>query len=770
MATESPDLSSFLRLARSVDGDGILALTPDRQGVVTRTGRFARWISQFRRGENRELSRRFVNALTQEYGAELTREVTQTPRLARTLERGKPLKARQVRRADLHATALKNVHNHHNLRLARALTDTGHGTRKSPLKTAISDAAPRLYPHDPTVVRIVDYGKVANAARDAIVVEAGREGALRLTGERAKEIVAGVVDREVTAAYRASEARAMEALDPQRPGSIAHTVLAEKLAGLNPPLNLEENGLTPDAADSCRKRFETALGTSGISVVEFDHEPALCILADEILTPFVRERAAARARVDELHSLDDEERSALRAQATRDVVPAALAGSLGRAYPEIKEDVRALAAPLPPVKLQRSLSRLRDAISNALRESRAMITVENQDRMHRSAWRLLLAPAGEAQAKAMLQQIESDESLLRGLGEAVIWYREIFPGTDEWDRTFKNVGDALDGKPIYENESRQTATHYAVLLRTLHDVLAENAGTTQDAAHVLGANGNPDDRAVTIARNLGIPFPAPDRLGWGNDDVPISDDARARINAALDRHVETAGRARHRSGLVTECADFLRASDRVSHEKRDRLRPRFIVDGELVEAGAEAVTARLREFCTDENRQLNKEMLTGISLVANQAPFRCVYSGCMNPDRPDLAMMNGYPRGVFLGHTFSLWNNAPNDVRLQVSEQIKPLYFHPVDQHTILPEPGDRDNNDAHPGNPVMLSDESDFQTLIEIGFDRDTWQPELKDLWISYNLVEGMPSTRWFIRHPELGSRSGAGDRPEPGSGVAEA
>ena len=93
-----------------------------------------------------------------------------------------------------------------------------------------------------------------------------------------------------------------------------------------------------------------------------------------------------------------------------------------------------------------------------------------------------------------------------------------------------------------------------------------------------------------------------------------------------------------------------------------------------------------------------------------------------------------------------------------------------MDQHTILPEPGDRDNDDAHPGNPVMLSDESDFQTLIEIGFDRDTWQPELKDLWISYNLVEGMPSTRWFIRHPELGSRSGAGDTPEPGSGVAEA
>ncbi|MCY4565626.1 MAG: hypothetical protein OXE40_14275, partial [Gammaproteobacteria bacterium] len=627
MATESPDLASFLSVALKVNGGDVLSMTPDREGVVTRTGRFARWISHFKRNENRELSRLFVDALSQEYGAELTREVTRTPRLARTLARGKPLRARQVTRADTYARALKVDRHEHNLKLARQLTDTGQGTRAPLLKTAISEAANRVYPGDPTVGWIVDYKHVAAAVRDAVVHKSGGEGARRLTRAQAMDVLTGVAEREVKAAYQAKEACAMQALDPRCPGSIAHSVLAEIFAGQDPSLNFEENGLTPDAAHSCYKQFETAIVAAEIAADQFDDETALRNLAGEKLTRFMQERAGVCAKVDELDFLDQGERSALRAQVTRDDIPAAFVRPLGRAYREVKDDLHALAGPLQPEELEHSLSRLRAAISRALESSRAQISVENQDRMYRSVWRLLLAPGGEAQAGAVLHQLQEQASPLRGVGEAVNWYRESFPGTDEWDRAFRNVGEELNGKPIYENESRKTAVEYAVLMRTLQQAAAEHAGVSLDATHVLGANANPDDRTVNTVRNLGIPFPAPNRLGFRNDSAPLSHGARAEMNAALDRHVETAGRERHRSGLTKECMSFLRAGDRVPPEKRERVRARFIVDGERVDGSANAVAERLREFCKDENGHLNEAMLTGVSLVANDAPFRCLYAG-----------------------------------------------------------------------------------------------------------------------------------------------
>ena len=764
MATESPDLNHFLLAAQRANGNEVLALTSDREGVVTRTGRFARWISHFRRGENRELSLRFISALDREYGPELTREVTRTHRRSRIFERSKPLTARLVTRTNAYAAALKADHHIHNAMLARELTNTCQENRVPHLKKAISEAAERVCLNDRSVGWIVDYKHVAAAVWKAIVLESGEKGARRLTKAQATEVLAEVAEREVQAAYRARQAHAVEALDPRRPGSIAHSVLAEKFADQHPSLEFEKTGLTSDAADTRFKQFETAIGTAEIAADELDDETALRILADEKLTSFMQERAAACARVDELDFLDDGDRWAMRAGVTRDDIPAALVDPLGRAYREVKDDLHALARPLPPGELHDSLSRLHGAISRALETSRAQITVENQDRMYRSVWRVLLAPCGEARASAILRQLDGQASPLRGIAEAVIWYRENFPGTDEWDRTFRNAGEELNGRPIYENESRKTAVEYAVMMRTLQQVAAEHAGVALDDTHVLGANANPDDQAVNSVRNLGIPFPAPDRVGFRNDNAPLSDGARAEMEAALDRHVETAGRKRHVSGLVNECVRFLRASDDVPAEQQERVSARFIVDGEPVERNADAVTARLQEFCTDGNGVLNETMLAGISLVANHAPFRCVYAGCMNPDRPDLATMNGYPQGVFLGHTYTLWKNAPDDVRLQVRERIKPLCLHPVDQYTILPTAGDGQNGAGNIEDGILLSDESDFQSVIELRFDPQTWRPEFNDVRISYALTPGMPSTRWFIKHPDLESRSGTAGTPEPG------
>ena len=142
--------------------------------------------------------------------------------------------------------------------------------------------------------------------------------------------------------------------------------------------------------------------TAEVAANQFDDETALRNLADEKLTRFMQERAAACAKVDELDCLDQQERSAWRAQVIRDDIPAAFVDPLGRAYREMKDELHALTKPLPPEQLEYRLSRLRAAISRALETSRVQITVENQDRMYRAVWRLLLAPGGEAQARAIL--------------------------------------------------------------------------------------------------------------------------------------------------------------------------------------------------------------------------------------------------------------------------------------------------------------------------------------------------------------------------------
>ena len=766
METPAPGLQSFLLATQNVHENAILALTSDRRGICTRTRRVARWISHFRIAQNRELSRRFVDALRKECGDEPARGVTASGDLARILQRGKPLSARQARLAHERVKALKDRIHEQNTRVANALTEDGEGGPGNSLRTAIAEAAQALFPQHHTASRFVNCSLVATAVRQAIVADAGGEGARQVTAAQAKEIVATIARRAVEATFQAAQDAALDALNPRKPNSIAHEVLVEKFAQHAHQLNLEAHRLSPDAIDVCFKRFETAFGTAQILADQFDDEGALRQLADEKLTCFMEERVAACARVDELDFLSGQERAALRAQVIRDDIPGSIVSTLGHAYHQVRDDLDALTKPLPPRDLRHRVSRLRSAIADALREARADITVENQDRVYRAAWRLLLAPGGAAQSEAILRQLEQDESPLRGVGEALIWYREDFPGTDEWDRTFKNVGDELNDEPIYEkDESRQAAAEYAVVLRTLQHVVAENTGISLGPAQKLEANANPTDETVATVRNLGIPFPAPERVGRYNDNVPLSDGAWDVIKASLNRHVERAGRARHSSGLVKETMAFLRAGDRVRAEQRERVGAGFVLDGLPVLGNAEVVAARLQEFCTDTDGQLNEEMLAGISLMLNRAPFDCVYDGCMNPDRPDLAIVNGYSRGVFLGHTYSLWKDAADGVRLQVREQVKPVYFHAVDQHSVLPDAAHELDEGAHPPNPILLSDDSDFQSVIEVRFDPQTYRPEIQDVRIRYALVQGMPSKRWFIKHPELESQTPARQSPTPGT-----
>ena len=67
------------------------------------------------------------------------------------------------------------------------------------------------------------------------------------------------------------------------------------------------------------------------------------------------------------------------------------------------------------------------------------------------------------------------------------------------------------------------------------------------------ANPNPTDLTVTTLRDIGIPFPATDRLGRANDDVLLSRPALASMQEATDRKVAETPDL-HKSGLTNDCA------------------------------------------------------------------------------------------------------------------------------------------------------------------------------------------------------------------------
>ena len=81
---------------------------------------------------------------------------------------------------------------------------------------------------------------------------------------------------------------------------------------------------------------------------------------------------------------------------------------------------------------------------------------------------------------------------------------------------------------------------------------------------------------MTTLRDIGIPFPATDRLGRANDDVLLSRPALASMQEATDRKVAETPDL-HKSGLTNDCVKFLRANELTT--QREAFKARFAIEG-----------------------------------------------------------------------------------------------------------------------------------------------------------------------------------------------
>ena len=745
------DLQSFQTAAQSADPGAILVPHSRQQNITSRSGRFARLFGHVRLVGNHQATRRFLQALGGNYGAEIAREVAAARGLS-GLGRVKPLTARKVANAVSAADNLQASVQQNNQLLADAVRRIApQGAATKSIRTEIEREIGTYPSKRAEITARISFEAVADKTNKAIV-DAGRDGRHLVDVKKAREIRGEVVEREVTFAFGkfyAARSRAFAAFNPRRHGSLVFQALGDRFAHFDPPLNYDEHTLTPDAAEELHRKFSDAVANWRIRPEKLDDEEALRALAEEEVGRFIDERQAARSQFDSLSFLSGAARHALLAQVSCDSIPAGLVSRAVDTSLLIRNDLERLARFPQMVDSKALVDNLSLAMVTTWREPDTDPSGTNEALVYRWLWRIALCSQSEPHVRQILHEMGQEHSPLRSICEAATWYAEKFPETEQHIRAARPDGD--------HRSFKSNAGDISKVLNGLWVILQEKTGWKVDGGRVLAADGRPNDATITALRNLGIPFPAPDRLGESNAAVPLANTTLEEIGEAFDRHVHS-NRKVHRMGLASNCMDFLRFNE---NARVGRFRARFFINGTELprDASADTVSRELTAFCTDEDGNRNDRMLAKVSRMIDPATLACVYAGCMNPELPHLAIMNGYPEGVFEGHSYSLWKNDDSAVRLGITEAITPLYWH------RFPDAGVQENSQtgSAPTDEILSGNSSVFRTRFVIEFDPERYEPAIGVPDIDYSLIPGAPEFPYFIPRSEFpyrGRVAGALDR----------
>ena len=734
------DLQGFQNAAGAADPGAVLVVQSRQNEITSRSGPFARWFGRVRLVENHQATGRFLQALGRRYGAEIAREVATARGLTSRLGRVKPLTGARVLNAVRQADDLQASLRQRNELLAKCASRIEpQGPATESVRTEIERAMGSYPAVRAGITARIDFETVAAKAGDAIV-KAGRNGMHAVGVKEARTIRAQVADEEVAITfydYCTARAKARAAFNPRLEGSFVFQALSRRFAQFDPPLVYDGNSLTPDAAEELHQTFSDAIATGRVRAEQLDDGEVLRALAEEEAGRFIDERQAARAQLDPRNFSTDQAMHAVLAQVSRDNIPPDLVSQAAETSLLIRDEVNGLVK-FPEVEDPEAVvNNLQLAMVTAWREPGIDVSETNEERVYRWLWRVVLASRSEAEARAILLRIGKEHSPIRSICEAATWYAEEFEETEQHIRAARPAGD--------DRSFKAGASDVSKVLHGLWVTLQEKTGWEVDGGRVPGENDRPGDATITALRNLGIPFPAPHRLGAANAAVPLADSTLREIGEAFDRHVRSNGQM-HRSGLTRNCMEFLRLNQDV---RVDRLRARFFIDGTELprHADADTVAQALKAFCTDQAGNLNRDLLANVSRMIDHATLDCVYAGCMNPELPHLAIMNGYPEGVHEGHSFSLWKNNDGAVRLGVAETITPLYWHPFPV-AGSPEPSE---SGSVPAEVTLSGNTSDFSTRFVVEFDPVTHEPAIGVPDISYSLIPGDPEFPYFIPQSEI-------------------
>ena len=698
------DIESFRSAAGSLRDDAQVTLTTDHRSVTARTGRIARWIGNFRTGANRDTSARFLESLYARYGGDLSEQALKSSGASRAIKGGKPLRARHVREAVRHADRLQAAFRDRNARAADTyLGRVATGVDLTLLQVMIDDAARKLHPGIPEGARLVDAAALEPGVRQAIAA-AGKDGSRLVTTELAAVIVKPLVHEAVNAAL-GPMAKAVEQVSLDRPDSQAARAIAQigmQASGLGA---FSQERLTPDARHDLQQRLVHGI-RYGPSQGDLADEVAVGVLAERVIGDFARERAAAARAVRAL-PVDAPVRAKLLEQVLHDNIPAELVPGMWQAYTEVREHIPALGESVEAPELRKLLPAFHGAMRRTFEAAGKQSGTPNEDSLVRGFWRFLLTPGGGQ--RAIAERLAQPDGALRAISEGANWYCSEFPDTPMAQRTLVSGDPDLHGTPIFRPESFGHAGEYSAMLAALAGVVSADA-----RGPALGARWDSlSDESIAALRNLGIPMPAPERLGRANRLDSLCEPALAYVREELDTHVRSRRDAKLEDGVVEEgIIDYDRAS--------------FRIDGRAVERTPGAVIEALRNLCRDRDGVLDEQLLKGVSTMTYQATPVSGRMGCFNVQRPDLALSSSDPSHASGTNqvTYNLWRDSTGDVLLRVEDTNK------LGGASVFGPSGGFDGVD-------LDAERSHLNITMDIRIDTDSCQPTLEHLDVDYALFE---------------------------------
>lgn len=703
------DLDRFQNTAGASRGDAPIALADNKTGVTVRTGRVARWLSNFRAAENRDVAAHFVVSLRSRFGGEVSEQALRSTGLDQSLTRGKPLRARHVQAIVQSAEQVQADFNRVNVEAGRPYAQpVSVGANRSMLNFKIDHHVKTLYADLPQVTKWLDVGALGGRVQDEFAA-AGRDGKHFVTTKEAVGIVDSVVTAglESAAEARAGELRRLSLNNPDSPFSRA---LSEALATSGFKKTLRADRLTADAKDFLERRIQEIVDHE-LPLSALQDEAVLKAAADRPMADFVLARDAA-ARAVEALPLDPPAREALVELALHDNMPAALVPELAGAAAAVRDELAALGEPRNAAELQAPLAHIQDRITGAFSDAGTDLNTGNQDALHRATWRFLVRLDKSIPAQAIAGRFEHAGSPLRGIGEGANWYRHEFPRTRAAQRNRPTRDYDAPAVPLFTAESHRRAGAYSAMLGSLVDVLRESPGGAHGELE-LGARDTLSDDVIATLRNLGVSMPASDRIGESNrmefSSGATFESARREVAAAFDYMMDS----KVENGVVKKAiVDFNRATYRIG----DTVMP----------STQEGVIEGMRAFCRDKDGNLNEQMLRSVSALANQNTILAIYGICLEPSRSDVALIGGMPV-VIGGLSYNLSLDRGGNVVLNVQKAGSPELMSVADEQ----------ENSV----PVALDpDRSRLDLKARIRLDAATWRPELENIDIAYSLF---PSDR---------------------------
>ena len=701
-------------------GNAVVGLASGGAEVTFRTGRAARLVQRFRTSENRQLAQGFLDSLGERYGAHVAGEVLRASDLDVVLAQGTPLRARHVRQAVLQAGGFLAGVRTLNAGLARSCVAPGVGNPgNAEWRGRIELEARRNFPDNPSVASLLDTEATARKIRAAIV-EAGGGGTRLLSSNAAADILARVINDELAAALRAAGEEAMRKLSLGAAQSIGDQALAAAGESAS-PLNLEASRLTPDARSELNRRLRASIGDGSIPADRLDNEASLRSLADKVVGEFVRERVEAANAMARIPFLGDMAQQALACHLLHDNVPAGLVPELAFAFVVNHDDAAALGTSLRASELEQKVVDVQRAMTEAFSASGMEIDDDNRDTLFRTFWRCLLVPGGTEQARALASRAGAPASPLRAIGEAAKWYRKEFPGTAHAGQANPDAPEGTDetadeSRAWWEGPSR-IALRTAAMIDALIAVANERLDASERVAPLEARERVPDETVATL-RNLGIPMPAPDRVGDANPNVPLSAPGVWAIRRELAEHMQSMGGRALQDGVLQESI-------------KDYDRNTYRLNGRQLPLDKRAVVRELRTLCTDGEGRLNERLLKSLSMVAYQATPGCVVATCLNPLRPNLAIFDGSPTLEPVSRSYNISTDERGNVLVNCEMSGPVIRYDRFDRN----------------GGPVVVETDSSASHIrldMTVGIDANTAEPELRDIELGYSLVP-------YVRIPPL-------------------